>query len=111
MLARKGRYRAEDFAVLRLLAKPDLADLKRIWIEAIEEARRLVRTLPAVDAGCLYLDPDTRTFVTPSGNFSRLIRHHGTYGGILPAIGDQPMLSTDLEACRRLKERYDSESA
>jgi len=108
MLARKGRYRAEDFAVLQLTVRPDLADLKRTWIEAIDEARRLARLLPAADAGCLYLDPDTRMFVTPSGDLSRLLRHHGTYGGILPAIGDQPMLSTNIEARRRVDERYGS---
>jgi len=111
MLARKGRYRAEDFAMLQLTVRPDLADLKRTWIEAIDEARRLARTLPAADAGCLYVDPDTRMFVTPSGDLSRLLRHHGTYGGILPAIGDQPMLSTNIEARRRLDERYGSPQA
>ena len=47
-------------------------------------------------------------FVTPSGDLSRLLRHHGTYGGILPAIGDQPMLSTNIEARRRVDERYGS---
>jgi hypothetical protein len=111
MLARKGRYRAEDFAMLQLTAAPDLADLKRTWIKAIDAARRLVRILPATDAGCLYLDPDTRKFVTPSADLSRLLRHHGTRGGVLPAIGDQPMISADLEARRRLNERYESPPA
>ena len=47
MLARKGRYRAEDFASLELLEKPNLAELKLSWIAALEGARRLVKHPPA----------------------------------------------------------------
>src|SRR5208282_6473772 len=46
MLARKGRYRAEDFAPLDLKNRPDIADLKHTWLEAVAEARRLVKELP-----------------------------------------------------------------
>lgn len=105
-LARKGRYRPEDFAGLRLSRPPDLAEMKRIWISAIDEARRLVRALPPDDAGCLYLDPGRRVFVTPSGDLSRLVRHRATRGGVLPVIGDRPALFIDLKARKRFKDPY-----
>jgi hypothetical protein len=102
MLARKGRYRPEDFEPLRLATQPDLPALKQTWIEAIEDARNLVRLLPAGDAGCLYLDPATGKFVAPAGDLSRLVRHRGARGGVLPAIGESPWFEGDAETRRLL---------
>jgi hypothetical protein len=105
MLARKGRYRGEDFAALNLASKPDLAELKRTWIEAVAGARKLVRDLPRADAGCLYWNPAIEKFVTPSGDISSLVRHFGSIGGVLPSIGEQPAIATDSEAQRLLAEK------
>jgi hypothetical protein len=102
MLARKGRYRPEDFAPLQLSVKPDLPALKQAWTGAIADARRLVQELPPGEAGCLYLDPATRKFVTPAGDLSRLIRHHGARGGVVPAVGENPLIESDAEARRLL---------
>lgn len=98
MLARKGRYRPEDFEPLRLAARPDIAKLKQIWITAIDAARELVNTLPPEEAGCLYFDPATGKFVAPAGDLSRLVRHRGSRGGILPMVGDKPVIESDREA-------------
>jgi hypothetical protein len=106
MLARKGRYRGEDFAPLNLAAKPDIADLKRTWLEAVAEARRLVKELPPEDAGCLYWNPVDNRFVTPAGDLTRLVRHFGCQGGVLPSVGDQPLIALDHEAQRLLSERH-----
>jgi hypothetical protein len=102
LLARKGRYRPEDFEPLQLAAKPDLADLKNIWIKAIADARRLIKVLPPEEAGCLYFDRGNGKFVTPSGDLSQLVRHRGSRGGILPAVGDTPMLVGDAKLRRLL---------
>jgi hypothetical protein len=107
MLARKGRYRAEDFAGLSLSSPPDLGDLKRTWLDAVGAARQLSAGLPSDDAGCLYWDPASRTFVTPSGDLSRLVRHFGRQGGVLPAIGDEPPLESDSEARRLMDAKVD----
>jgi hypothetical protein len=105
MLARKGRYRKEDFAALRLTSEPDLAELKRTWLEAVEEARRLAGELPPEDAGCLYWDPSTEKFVTPGHDLARLVRHFGSHGGVLPSVGDPLPIATDIEANRLLAEK------
>jgi hypothetical protein len=103
MLARKGRYRAEDFADLKLVTLPDLGAMKITWLHAIEEARRLVRQLPPEDAGCLYWNPVSTRFETPDPSAMTLIRHFGSKGGILPTIGDEPVLADD-GVSRRLLE-------
>jgi hypothetical protein len=104
MLARKGRYRKEDFSALRLTSEPDLTELKRTWLEAVDDARRLVGELPPEDAGCLYWDPATGKFVTPNLDPARLVRHFGSHGGVLPSIGDPLPIANDSEAKRLLAE-------
>jgi hypothetical protein len=103
-LARKGRFRPEDFSALDLTVKPDIAELKITWLGALEGARRLVRTLPPPDAGCLYWNPVARRFVTLDDDVRDLVRHFGSDGGILASIGDQPMLSSDSAAQRLIAE-------
>jgi len=105
LLARKGRYRAEDFAPLRLATAPDIADLKRTWLEAVADARRLARELPPQDAGCLYWDPVRERFVTPAGDLTRLVRHFGCRGGVLPSVGDQPQIAYDRQSRRLLEQK------
>lgn len=105
LLARKGRYHADDFAPLLLAAPVDLAALKAEWLQALEKARKLVRTLPPDDAGCLYVDPAERRFVTPAGNLAALTRHFARRGGVLPSIGEAPALASDVDARARLGEK------
>jgi hypothetical protein len=102
MLARKGRYRAEDFSALSLASPPDMGDLKQTWLGALDGARRLVRQLPPEDAGCLYWNPGTMKFETPDGDLSRYVRHFGSRGGVVPSIGDDPLLDKDESAHRLL---------
>jgi hypothetical protein len=105
MLARKGRYRAEDFAALNLIVQPDVVDLKRTWIEAIDGARRLVRDLPPEDVGCLYWNPASKRFENPDPAGKPLVRHFGCRGGILPSIGEEDVFSGDEVAKQLLSER------
>lgn len=95
LLARKGRFRSEDFAGLALTEPPNVTELKVAWLAALADARRLVLELPAADAGCLYWSPQARSFVNPCGDLSSLIRHFGCPGGILPSIGDIPTITGD----------------
>ena len=105
MLARKGRYRKEDFAALRLTSEPDLVDLKRTWLDAVDKARSLVGEMPPEDAGCLYWDPSKEKFVAPDNDLSRLVRHFGSHGGVLPSVGDPLPIASDSEAKRLLSEK------
>ncbi|HEY5079184.1 MAG TPA: hypothetical protein VII43_05030 [Opitutaceae bacterium] len=93
MLARKGRFRPDDFAGLDLAAPPRMEELKREWLQALADARRLVQELPAGDVGCLYWDPSAKAFVDPAGDLTRLVRHFGSDGGILPSIGEAPAIA------------------
>jgi hypothetical protein len=88
-LARKGRFRPEDFADLELLESPNLIAMKQHWNRALEKAKLLINALPAEDAGCLYIDPKTNALVEPSPTPSGFIRHFGSLGGTLPSILDQ----------------------
>jgi len=78
-----------------------MRELKRTWLEAIADAREMVRDLPPNDSGCLYWNATTKKFVTPAGGLQRLVRHFGRPGGVLPSIGDDAVLSEN-PAARRL---------
>ncbi len=95
LLDHAGRHAAYTQAdVDRLcLRKPlDLGLLKRRWLAALEDARRMVDALPAQDVGCLYLDPGGRP-VTPdpsSEAFPGLTRHWGAVRGAWPTVEPCP---------------------
>ena len=66
----------------------DIKTLKQRWLVALEEAKRLVGSLPEQDLGCLYLLPD-QTAVTPdpaAHGFTGLHRHFGSVRGAWPTV-------------------------
>ncbi len=87
-LGRKGRYRPEDFDGLELTESVDLPQLRREWNRALEEARATAERLPPEEAGCLYFNPATQSFVVPGDEPWNLVRHWGTVGGTLPTFKD-----------------------
>lgn len=87
LLKRRGRYRPEDFARLRLTRPVNLIDLKTRWLTALEEAERFVRSRPPEEHGCLYWDSNRSDFVTPSGELGPgVVPHFGRPGGVLPRV-------------------------
>ncbi|MBQ37504.1 MAG: nucleotidyl transferase AbiEii/AbiGii toxin family protein [Candidatus Latescibacteria bacterium] len=91
LLEQAGRhvaYTQADVDRLSLQAPLDLTSLKKRWLKALEDARRLVEALPPDEVGSLYLDAEQRP-VTPdpaSGDFSDLTRHHGSIRGAWPTV-------------------------
>lgn len=88
---RFARYRQSDIDSLHLTTPLSLPDLKARWSHAIEEGRHLVEKLPAAEIGCLYLNPATKSPVSPhpgSQEMNHLIRHRGSVGGSWPQIGN-----------------------
>jgi hypothetical protein len=86
---RHARYRESDLEDENLVRPVDLKELKQQWLSARERAETLFAELPPDEIGCLYIDPDRRTAVTPdpgSPEFSRLIRHGVSVGGAWPGI-------------------------
>lgn len=89
-LGRRGCYRPEEFATLRLAKPVDLIESKRTWLAALSDADAFIRERPYYEAGCLYYSPSRERFVTPTSNHSLqeqgLVTHFGCIGGILPRV-------------------------
>jgi hypothetical protein len=88
LLRRRGRYRPEDFARLRLAEPVDPATMKAEWLAALDEAEAFVRGRPPEEIGCLYYSREAGRFVEPSGDGSGdVVVHFGRPGGLMPRIG------------------------
>ena len=86
--SRHTAYRQADLDRLDLRVPLEIKSLKKSWLEALDEARKLVISLPAEEIGCLYLDLD-RIPVTPdpsADSSATLIRHRGSVRGAWPVI-------------------------
>jgi len=95
LLDQAGRHTAytqENLRHVALREPLDLKALKRVWLEAVDQANRLVAALPPADLGCLYLAQDG-TPVTPDPQdpcFARLRRHFGSVRGTWPTVSPYP---------------------
>lgn len=85
LVKRRGRYRAEDFADLRLVAPVDVRELKVRWLGALDGAEAFIRARMNAEAGCLYYSPKERKFVLPSPG-RPAAPHFGRPGGVLPRL-------------------------
>lgn len=92
LLARRGRYRPEDFARLQLARPFDLVAAKATWLDALETAQRFARERPAEETGCLYYATGPREFVIPRSDATLadqgVVPHYGAPGGVLPRMAD-----------------------
>ncbi len=92
LLDQAGRHTAytqADVKRLNLLKPLDLVTLKQEWFSAMENARQLIKELPPVEVGCLYISPTEKAPVTPcpsSDNFPALLRHNGSIHGAWPTV-------------------------
>jgi hypothetical protein len=87
-LRRRGRYRPEDFARLRLTEPFDLPAAKIDWLSALDSAEEFLRSRPPEEIGCLYYSRRTGAFVEPPGDGSGdAMVHFGRPGGLLPRVG------------------------
>ncbi len=85
-------YTQQDLERLELRKPLDLRDLKIRWLAASEQARDLVKKLPAEEIGCLYLDAHGNP-VDPdpaSSDFNAWKRHQGSLRGSWPVVSDFP---------------------
>ncbi len=89
LLRRRGRYRPEDFARLHLREQPDLVALKRVWLDALDQAEAFVAARPPDQLGCLYYSESKREFVS---DFAKgdpdIVPHFGRPGGVMPQLRD-----------------------
>jgi hypothetical protein len=82
---RRGKYRPEDFSRLNLAKPVDLVTNKQVWLAALDESEKFIRTRPPGDAGCLYYSKRKSAFVMPAAE-SDAVPHFGTSGGVLPRL-------------------------
>ncbi len=85
---RHVRYSQDHLDRLHLREPLGVAELKRQWLTAVEQAQGLIESLPEADLGCLYLTPEGVP-VTPEPTGSRfrdLCRHFGSVRGAWPLI-------------------------
>lgn len=82
-LKRSTRYGAEEVEQLKVSRKPDLKEMKQMFLRACEESEQLFSELPLEDLGCFYLSDDGRPVFpnTKASNFSALRRHFASPGG------------------------------
>lgn len=89
LLRRRGKYRAEDFARLRLREQPELTVLKTDWLSALGDAEAFVGARPPDEMGCLYYSLSRRRFVSDfDAADPDVVPHYGRPGGVLPTIRD-----------------------
>jgi len=92
LLRRRGRYRPEDFARLRLAKPFDLAEAKHTWLAALADTDTFVRGRPAEECGCLYYAVPGERFVLPRSGEpvaeQGIVPHYGAPGGVLPRVAD-----------------------
>ncbi len=87
LIRRRGKYRPEDFAKLRLTSQPDLAELKEKWLDALSKAQLFISSRPPSELGCLYYSTKESRFVDPSTHVAEdIIPHYGRPGGVLPSV-------------------------
>ena len=85
---RHMKFREDDLAQVRLAQPISLVELKQAWLQAVDDAERLVSRLPLAEVGCLYLNA-ALTPITPdpaSAEFPKLIRHYGSIRGAWPVV-------------------------
>jgi hypothetical protein len=85
LLRRRGKVRPEDLNRLHLTEPVDLHELKRAWLDALEQSSAFVRSRPPDELGCLYYSRSLGKFVQP-GDESDIVPHYGRPGGVLPVI-------------------------
>jgi hypothetical protein len=87
LLRRRGRFRGEDFARLRLTEPPDLQALKVTWFAALEQAEAFIAARPPAKIGCLYYSRQRSGFVSDfDPGDPDISPHYGRPGGVMPQL-------------------------
>ncbi|HMR04281.1 MAG TPA: hypothetical protein PKA88_00825 [Polyangiaceae bacterium] len=88
LLRRRGNVRAEELRRLHLREVPDLTQLKRDWLAALDAADAFVQSRPPDELGCLYYSKSERRFVGDPNRVPDATPHFGRPGGVLPLVSD-----------------------
>lgn len=84
LLRRRGRMRPEDLDRLHLAKRPELADLKQRWRDALDDAEAFIASRPPEEVGCLYWSTTEAEFTDSELDAPGVVCHFGRPGGVLP---------------------------
>lgn len=85
LLRRRGRLQPYDLKRLHLTKALDLIELKKKWLNAIEDAENFIESRNPEEIGCLYYSQKLNKFIQPEIN-EKVICHYGRPGGVLPIL-------------------------
>lgn len=88
LLRRRGTLRSEDLERLHLNESLDLAELKRQWLTALDEAEAFIKSRLPSEPGCLYYSPSLERFVGNPAEVPDAVPHYGRPGGVLPRVAE-----------------------
>ena len=90
MARRNARFPEADLSTLHLANPVDFPTLKRIFLQAADEAEALFQRLPMSEIGCLYLNASSQPVFpdADSNEFAKLTRHFGCVKGAWPRVGE-----------------------
>lgn len=90
-MQRVQRYPLEDYQRLILVTPPDPVALKKIWLQAMKEAKALNTLLLEIDApyGCFFLNAKGEPQTLTKENLPGLHPHYGSLRGCWPRIMDE----------------------
>lgn len=90
-MQRMQRYPVEEYQKLRMVKPCDPAELKHIWLGAIQEARDLFDLLIDLDApyGCFFLNKDGEPETPVADTLASLQPHYGSLRGCWPRIVEE----------------------
>lgn len=110
LLARKGRFRQQEFDRLDLEAPFNAAEETTHFRDALQQARAWIPGRPPHEAGCLYRRPASGVFFAPSPGEAYDV-HHGAPGGVLPVLTDQKSLYDHPAAREQLESFFERRMA
>lgn len=90
-MQRMQRYPAEEYQKLQMVKPYDPVHHKKLWLEAIRNARELFDVLLDLDApyGCFFLDQNGEPQTPTEETLSTLKPHYGSLRGCWPRIVDE----------------------
>jgi hypothetical protein len=87
LMQRNSRHSKEELETEVDWVVPfDPERMKERWLNACEEARKLIAWLPQEDYGCLYLNKASKVVTPTPETIDKLVRHHASKGGAWPKM-------------------------
>lgn len=90
-MQRLQKYPEEEYLKLQMVIPYDPPQLKKIWLDAMREAKDLFDLLMDLDApyGCFFLDKDGEPQTPTAETLPTLHPHYGSLRGCWPRVVEE----------------------